>query len=437
MTIETPGDGLLHSEPAGWAPTGAAMTRRAWLRAATGLAASSIVAWTGTAPVLAQVSTTEYGAWVTAFRAQALARGVSARTYDRVMAKVVPETSVYKYDKAQPEFQEPVWRYINRRVNEWRINTGRERVKQYADLFARIEKTYGVDRYVLCALWGMESAFGEVVIDKKYMKPVINCLAALAWGEPRRRTYWEAELINALLIVDRGWAEPEDMIGSWAGAMGHTQWMPEVWLNMGVDFDGDGKVYPFGKPDDSLAGTARYMVARGKYRAGEAWGYEVRLASSFNVSAADGKTKRTVADWEAMGLARASGDAFPRPADPARVYLPAGINGPGFLLLQNFAAIKSYNPSFKYALAIGHLADRMRGGGPFIQPWPVIERPLSLDELQEIQVKLTAAGFDTGGVDGRTGEKTQAAIQAWQKSVGMSPADGYPTDKVLIKLRGG
>jgi lytic murein transglycosylase len=414
----------------GVAPTG--LSRRGLLAGLAGLTAAAIAE-----PARAQVSDFSWDAWVERFRARAEARGVKRATYDRVMLSIQPDTDVYKFDKAQPEAQEPIWRYLNRRVNEWRINTGRERIKEHADLWSRIEEVYGVDRFHLCALWGMESAFGDVVANPKWMRPVIPSLAALAWGDPRRRTYWETELLNALVIIDRGWANPSDMVGSWAGAMGHTQWMPEVWLNMGVDFDFDGRINPFGKPDDSLAGTARYLVERGNYRRDETWGYEVRLPANFNAGLADARTTRTIRQWKGLGLTRANGLDFPRATDNARLSLPAGVNGPAFLYLPNLYAIRSYNPSTKYALAIGHLADRIRGGGDFVQPWPVDEKQLSLEEAQELQTRLTQLGFDTGGTDGRVGEKTQNAVQEWQRSVGMAPADGFPSDKVLKRLRGG
>ncbi|MBV5263664.1 lytic murein transglycosylase [Pinisolibacter aquiterrae] len=417
-----------------------ATTRRAFLvgLGATGLGACASNPVSGT---LRAAETPEipdgFREWIVAFRPRALGRGISAATYDRVMNSVVPETSVFKSDKSQPETIEPIWRYVDRRTNEYNVATGRKRIQEYAALWDRIEARYGVDRHLLCALWGLESSFGDLAVSTKYMKPVMNCLAALAWGEPRRRTYWEAELLNGLVIIDRGWAEPSGMIGSWAGAMGHTQWMPEVWLNMGVDFDGDGKINPFGKPDDALAGTARYMVERGKYRRGEAWGYEVSFDPGFDLGDADGKTRHTIAHWTARGMRRADGQPFPRSGDIARIWLPAGAKGPAFALLQNFYAVRSYNPSNKYALAICHLSDKIRGNGTFIHPWPTQERLLTLAETQEMQEKLTAMGFDTGGADGRAGEKTQSALQAWQKSVGMQPADGYPSDKVLERLRGG
>ena len=386
---------------------------------------------------LAQTSTMGFGEWVSFFRSRVLAKGVSAQTYDTVMRAIEPDTAVFQFDKAQPEFQEPIWRYVDKRTNEWNTETGRKRIREYAPLWERIERVYGVDRHILCALWGLETSFGDLVVTPKYNRPVLPCLAALAWGDPRRRTYWETELTNALIIVDRGWARPVDMIGSWAGAMGHTQWMPEVWLNMGVDFDGDGRVSPFGKPDDSFAGTARYLLERGRYRKGETWGYEVTLDPQFDFGQADGKTQRPLAEWLRKGVRRANGQAFPRLGDMARLSIPAGAKGPAFALLQNFSAVKSYNPSYKYALAICHLSDKLRGGGAFLHPWPTEERLLSLAETQEMQERLTALGYDTGGADGRFGEKTQFAIQAWQKASGISPADGYPSSIVLERLRGG
>ncbi len=259
--------------------------------------------------------------WVAAFRPRALNRGISAATYDRVMDSVTPDTAVYALQRKQPEFTEQMWQYINRRCSDWRVITGKERAKEYAGLLARIEKDYGVDRYTMLGLWGMESSFGDVIDNPKYMRPIIPALAALAYGEPRRRRYWEAELLNALIIIDRGWAKPADMIGSWAGAMGHTQWMPEVWLHMGVDYDRDGRANPFGKPDDALAGTARYLVERGHYRRGEAWGCEVKLppAAIAMPTTAPGALTTT---WHKYGLRRADGKAFARPHDKVKLWLP-------------------------------------------------------------------------------------------------------------------
>ncbi|HXW24767.1 MAG TPA: lytic murein transglycosylase [Xanthobacteraceae bacterium] len=401
-----------------------AIARRAFIT--TAMAAAAVLAWPGGA------TAASFSKWVENFRPRARARGVSDATYTRVMAAVKPDTAVYALDRAQPEFTEEVWQYLNRRVSDWRITTGKERAKEYADLLARVERDYAVDRYVMLGLWGMESAFGDVVVNLKHMRPVIPALAALAWGEPRRRGYWEQELLNALVIIERGWAEPDDMIGSWAGAMGHTQWMPEVWLNMGVDFNGDGRISPYGPPDDALAGTARYILERGKYKRGVEWGCEVRLSDG---AATHGGT-RTFAAWHHLGAERADGEAFAHPDEPAHLWRPVP-GGPVFLLTRNFFAIRSYNPSNNYALAIVHLGDRIRGAGPFVRPFPGGERTPTLAEVQEIQRRLTALGFDTDGTDGRVGQETMLAVRAFQRKTGLVPADGYAGLKVLARLRQG
>ncbi len=238
----------------------ARLSRRVFMSAILGGAAAIAFG----SPALAQSAAFER--WVATFRARALARGISGATYDRVMNGLKPDTSVYALQRAQPEFTEQLWQYINRRCSDWRVTTGKQRAREHAPLLARLEKDFGVDRYVLLGLWGMELSFGDVMDNPKYMRPIIPALAALAYGEPRRRKYWETELLNALTIVERGWAQPDGMIGSWAGAMGHTQWMPEVWLNIGIDYDRDGRANPFGKPDDALAGSAQYLLKRGRYR---------------------------------------------------------------------------------------------------------------------------------------------------------------------------
>ncbi len=408
------------------APPASVISRRALLGAAASLAiAGQAVA--GQTPAFAH--------WVAGFRARAIRRGISEATYDRVMNAVTPDTSVYEQQRAQPEFTEQVWQYINRRCSDWRVITGKERAKEYVGLLTRLEHDYGVDRYTLLGLWGMESSYGDVIVNPKYMRPVIPALAALAFGEPRRRAYWESELLNALVIVDKGWSQPAEMIGSWAGAMGHTQWMPEVWLHMGVDYDRDGRVTPFGKPDDSLAGTARYLVERGKYRRGEAWGCEINLTIGHE-HLADNRTMRPYGKWQELGVQRADGAAYARPGDLVKLWLPVA-GGPAFLIGQNFRAVYSYNPSTSYTLALLHLGDLIRGDPPFRQQFPGGERVPTIDEVKEIQRRLNALGFRTDGVDGRTGSDTVKAILAFQRKVGMEPADGYAGLKVLARLRQG
>jgi lytic murein transglycosylase len=368
--------------------------------------------------------------WRDRFRAHALSKGISETTWNRVMGRIEPDMSVFKELRNQSEFNEELWQYINRRVSDWRIIHGKEALRKNEALFARIEQDYGVERGTLLALWGVESAYGDPLVQQNHMRPVFPALAALAWNEPRRRTYWESELINALRIVDRGWSTPEEMRGSWAGAMGHTQWMPEVWLNVGIDYDHDGRVSPFGRPDDALGSTARYLVDRGKYHRGEHWGYEVRP------NGASSRGNRSYAAWASAGVTRADGESFRQPNASAQLWTPVP-DGPSFLLGPNFYSVRSYNPAMSYALAICHLGDRILGGPPFIQPFPGSERALTLAEVQEMQVRLTKAGFDTGGTDGRVGNDTMQAIRDYQAKMGLEPADGYGGLKVLARLRQG
>lgn len=399
-------------------------SRRSFMRATLGTAATLI-----SGSEVRALAPAGFDQWRDNFRSRATAKGVSDATYTRVMGRIEPDMSVFDKMRKQPEFNEQLWQYINRRVSDWRLSAGKVALQKHGDLFARIERDFGVERGTLLALWGVETAYGDPLVQKNHMRPVFPSLAALAWNEPRRRAYWETELINALRVVEKGWSTPDEMRGSWAGAMGHTQWMPEVWLNVGFDYDGDGRVSPFGKPDDALGSSARYLVNRGKYRRNEHWGYEVRGAASKGGN-------QTYAQWAAAGVTRADGQPFPRPNDMAQVWTPVS-GGPTFLLGPNFYAVKSYNPSMNYALAIVHLGDRIQGGNVFAQPFPGSERALTLAEIQEVQTRLTKSGFDTGGTDGRVGNDTMKAVRDFQMKAGLAPADGYAGLKVLARLRQG
>jgi len=403
-------------------PFDSGLTRRRILQTALLSTASAMLP----GAAFAQKASQPFEQWVADFRPRALARGISGATYDSVMNGLKPDMGVFALQRSQPEFNEQLWQYLNRRVSEWRIVAGRERAKEYAPLLAKLEQDFGVSRSILLGLWGMETAYGDPIVHQNHMRPVFPCLAALAWGEPRRRSYWETELINALRIVERGWSNPREMRGSWAGAMGHTQWMPEVWLNIGADYDGDGRANPFGKPNDALAGTCRYLLQRGRYRKGEPWGYEVRGQPSGNA--------RSYAEWQQAGIVRADGKPYSLPNARAKGWVPVR-GGPAFLIGANFDAVKSYNPSMNYALAICHLGDRVMGAEPFVQSFPGSERAPTLAEVQEIQKRLTALGFDTAGTDGRVGLGTMRAVRDFQRKVNMQPADGYAGVKLLARLR--
>jgi len=402
-------------------------TRRALILGAGALALAG-----GTAG--AQTAKQPFDKWAAEFRGRARARGINDAVYDKVTRGLEPDLSVFAKERAQPEFREQLWQYLNRRVSEWRLNTGRAAAKKNAALLKKLNSDFGVQSDVLLGLWGMESAFGELVTDPDHMKPVFPSLAALAWGEPRRRSYWETEFLNALAVVQRGWGQPSNMLGSWAGAMGHTQWMPEVWLNLGIDYDGDGRVSPYDIPD-ALAGSSRYLIKRGDYVAGVPWGFEVTMPDSAKL--ADAKTVRVVEDWQKLGIKPAGDSKFAYPKARARLWAPAGTEGPCFLLTQNFFAVKSYNPSMNYALAVCHLGDRVLGSEGFITPFPGGERALTLAEVQEVQKRLTAAGFDTGGTDGRVGNLTMRAVRDFQAKKGLARADGYAGLDVLAALRKG
>jgi lytic murein transglycosylase len=403
------------------------IARRASLKAIAGAVAGLMLP----KPAGAENTRMPFDQWIAAFRLKAIAHGITPETYTHVMSGVRPDATGLEAIRNQPEFNEQLWQYLNRRVSDWRIIAGKEKAKEFAPLFSRIEKDFGVERSIMLGVWGIESTYGDPIVQQHHMRPVIPSLATLAWGEPHRRAYWESELINALTIIQRGWSMPEEMIGSWAGAMGHTQWMPEVWLHIGIDYDGDGKISPFGPPDDALGSTARYFVERGKYRRGEHWGYEVRLPA-----AAGGHASRSYAAWQRVGVVRADGEAFPQPGATARLWVPVP-GGPAFLLGPNFFAVRTYNPSMNYTLALVHLGDRVMGGGEFVQQFPGAERAPTLAEVQEIQRRLTALGFDTGGADGRIGNDTMLAVRDFQLKVGMEPADGYAGVGLLARLRQG
>jgi len=406
------------------AELGPRLTRRAMLSALMG----SVATLCGPYPARADQS---FEQWVTAFCDKALARGISEETYARAMRGVRPDTTGLSAIQNQPEINQQLWQYLNRAASDWRIAAGKAKAKEYAALLSRIERDFGVEPSFMLGVWGIESAFGDPIVEKNHMRPVIPSLATLAWAEPRRRKYWESEFLNALAIVQRGWIAPEEMVGSWAGAMGHTQWMPEVWLNLGIDYNGDGRISPYGPPDDALATTARYFVERGNYRRGEPWGYEVRMPRPIS-----GKASRSYAAWHALGVVRADGGPYPQPHATARAWVPVA-GGPAFLLGPNFFAARSYNPALSYALGLVYLGDRCVGRPPFVQQFPGSESPPSVAEIEEIQRRLTALGFDTGGADGRIGNATTIAVQNYQRKSGIEPADGYPGVRLLARMRQG
>ncbi len=369
-----------------------------------------------------------FEAWRTGFRPRALAQGVSAGLFDQAMAQTRFLPEVVERDRKQNEFSKTIWDYLDKAVSEDRIAAGQRALRKNAALFDRIEARYHVDKYTVLAIWGLESAYGAVRGDID----TLSALATLSY-EGRRAEFFEAELLILLKILQRGAAKPAQLRGSWAGAMGHTQFMPSSYERLAVDFNGDGSRNIWDDdPTDALASTAAYLADAG-WRPGQAWGQELRLPAGFDYDLAGSRTQRPMAFWRGLGVVAAEGAALPA-ANWGAVILPAGARGPAFMVYDNFAAIESYNKADAYVIAVGHLSDRLRGGAGFVQAWPRDLRALTLPEKIEMQQRLLARGMMSGAADGKIGPLTVAAVKAFQRSSG-GLVDGYPCLPVLEALR--
>jgi len=358
----------------------------------------------------------------------AVRRGVTRENYQRFTAGLTPDLHIMDLLDAQPEFTKSPWDYLDLLVSDDRIARGRELLKQYAPTFAAEERAYGVDRTIIAAIWGVESNYGTLGGDR----PVLRSTATLACVG-RRRDYFREEFLSALEILQRGDIAPDRLVGSWAGAFGPTQFMPTTFKRYAVDFDGDGRRDVIDSVPDVIASTANNLKTDG-WVSGQTWGYEVALPQNFDYLLADRSKQMTVREWQTLGVRRAGAKPFPRGDERAFLLLPAGARGPAFLMLQNFRVIMKYNPAEAYALAIGHLADRLRGGGPLLHDWPRDERVLTVDERYELQQQLARRGFDIGNPDGLLGPRTRIAIRNFQASVGLVP-DGFASSSVLDRLR--
>lgn len=356
----------------------------------------------------------------------AMDRGISEAVVTRALADVEPLERVITADRNQPEFVQSFDQYLGIRVTPDRVATGRELYAQHKTLLDRLAATQGVPGQYLVAFWGLESNFGRYIGDI----PVFDSLTTLACDQ-RRSDYFTDELINALTIVERGDAEPGEMVGSWAGAMGQTQFMPSVYLAHAVDGDGDGRANLWRSAEDALSSAARYLGSMG-WESGFRWGREVSLPSDFDYSVAGRDRPRPLSSWRELGVTSVAGELVPALAIDAALLVPAGSDGPAFLVYDNFDAIMRWNRSEFFALAIGHLADRIAGAGGLKHPPPTAE-PLTRDQLRAIQIALTENGFDAGPPDGVPGSATRTAIRAFQTSRNLV-ADGYADAELLAEL---
>ena len=391
--------------------------------------ALAFVAMTGMAAAWPASAQADFRSCLPALRSQAAAKGVSGQAFDMATRGIEPDLKILELMNSQPEFKTEIWDYLSALVDEQRVQDGNAAMRQWGRALSQAEARFGVDRYVIAGVWGVESDFGKNFGDR----PLVQSLATLACYAPRRQDYFAGELMATLKIVQDGDIDPRLLKGSWAGAFGHTQFMPSTYQRLAVDGDGDGRRDVVSSVPDAVASTANFLKKAG-WVDGLPWGYEVRLPSNFSASLAGRKKKRDLASWAAMGVTRVDG----RPLSgnyAAAVLIPAGVNGPAFIVTRNFDAVYSYNAAESYGLAIALLGDRLKGLPGIRTAWPTDDPPLSRAQRFELQQLLSARGYDVGEPDGKIGQKTRDAIKDVERRIGLEQR-GRPGGKVLEALRG-
>lgn len=365
-------------------------------------------------------------------RSQAQAAGVNAETYNQYTQHLTPDRSVLEKLNYQPEFSTPIWDYLSGLVDDERVQQGQQKIAQYREVLNRASQVYGVPVETIVAVWGVESNYGD--ISGKY--PLLQALGTLSC-EGRRQSYFRGEFFAAMRILQRGDLTLDQLKGSWAGAFGHTQFMPVTYERLAVDFDGDGRRDLVSSVPDALASTANFLKKAG-WQTGLPWGFEVKLPAGMPIAGESRRNKKPLSYWLSRGVVRADGSALIQgnlsDTTSAGLMTPTGINGPAFLVFKNFDAIYSYNASESYALAIAHLSDRLQGQGEFRTAWPTDDAGTSRAERREIQQMLLSKGYDIGNPDGLIGDKTRQAIQQEQQRLGL-PATGRAGQKILQALR--
>lgn len=367
--------------------------------------------------------------WVAGFRATAVQSGVSGALYDQAFRNIRDiDPVVLEKARTQPEFTAPAWDYFDNRVHDQSVAVGQQMARKWKPWLDRIEARFGVNRYILLAIWSMESNYGEILKRDDIMRNVVRSLATLAYADPKRAKFARTQLVAALKILQTGDIDESHLSGSWAGAMGHTQFIPTSYLHYAVDMDGNGKRDIWNSIPDALATSANLLKKNG-WQAAKTWGYEVALPA--------GKLpggSKTLSQWQALGVVRANGKPFKNGSDKATLKVPDGRNGPAFLMIKNFTVIKAYNNADKYALAVGLLADEIAGSSGLVQDWKRPFTKLTFEERQELQQRLSQHGLYDGKFDGKIGDGSKSAILAFQAKAGLTQ-DGYPSMEVLKWLR--
>ena len=369
-----------------------------------------------------------FDACVSGLRQSVLAQGITASTFDVAFKGIESDETVLKSYDYQPEFRTPIWDYLAGLVDDERVMDGQAKLKEWSKTLAEAEQKYGVDRYTIVAVWGVESNFGRIQGTRELVRSLTTLVCA-----NKRQAFFKGELLATLKIVQSGDIPLQGLVGSWAGAFGQTQFMPTTYQRIAVDFDGDGKRDIVNSVPDALGSTANYLKQSG-WISGANWGYEVQLPAGY--AGASGRTTRhPLSHFTKLGVKPSkSGQAVPAETTQAALLLPAGPNGPAFIVFRNFDAIYSYNAAESYALSIAHLADRLRGAGRFATPWPTDDAGISRAERREVQQRLVDRGYDIGEIDGMIGAKSRAAINEFQTAAGMK-ADGRAGQRLLQALR--
>ncbi|EFF84146.1 lytic murein transglycosylase [Acinetobacter haemolyticus ATCC 19194] len=394
------------------------------------------VSTTTTTPAVSNTSTfsptRDFQSCIAGLRSQAIASGVSAASFDRYTQNLSADYSVIDRLNYQPEFSTPIWDYLSGLVDNERVQAGQQKLAQHRDVLRRVEQAYGVPAETVVAVWGVESNYGD--ISGRY--PLLQALGTLSC-EGRRQSYFRGEFFATMRILQRGDVTQDQLYGSWAGAFGHTQFMPSTYERLAVDFDGDGRRDLVSSIPDALASTANFLKRAG-WQTGMPWGFEVKIPQGMSISGESRRNKKSLNNWIAQGVTRADGTALIQGnltgSTQAGLISPAGANGPLFLVFRNFDAIYSYNAAESYGLAIAHLSDRLRGGTPFLTAWPTDDAGTSRAERREIQQFLIQRGHDIGAVDGLIGDKSRQAIRQEQTRLGFNPT-GRAGQQILRAFR--